>query len=124
MDLPGHKYFWHIWSIGRQREIAREKAGIRRLPWEKTERQCQALEQQRDDEERRRSDLLLQTDGWATAERIRSIVAATDARIDAVHAARAGRPQTHVPRRAWALGVADEIAPIEKLATANQDSLK
>lgn len=104
----------------RQREIEREKAEIRRLAWEETERQRKTLEQQRADEERRRKDLLLQTDSWATAERIRSFVEATDARIDVDHAESAGRPHTYVQWREWALRVAEELDPIPALIWSSE----
>jgi len=108
----------------REREIEGKKAEVRRLALEETERQRKVLEQQRAEEERRRKNLLLQTEGWSTAERIRSFVKAVDARIDGECSDIAGRPDTYVLWREWALGMADEIDPIATLTAGHRNFLK
>ena len=108
----------------RRREIEMQKTEIQRLAWEETERQRKVLEQQRSEEQQRRKDLLLQTDVWRTAEHIRNFVETADARIEVEYADRPNRPDTYVQWRAWALGVADEIDPIEKLIVAHRDTWK
>lgn len=106
----------------RAREIERQKAEIRRLEWEETERQRKAQEQQRAEEERRRGELLRQADGWSTAERIRSFVKAMDARIATEGSEKGGRPVHYEAWRDWALRVADDHDPMGKLIASCRDS--
>ena len=97
----------------RIREVERQKAEIRRLAWEETERQRKEKELKLAEEVGRRKELVSQAEGWNKAEQIRKYVATVDVRVKAKLISKAKLPGQYTKWRDWALAVADSYDPID-----------
>lgn len=121
-----HRVFeYAYWQVirsredARIREVERQKAEIRRLAWEETERQRKEKERKLAEEVGRRKELVSQADGWNKAEQIRKYVETVDVRVKAKLTSKAKLPGQYTEWRAWALAVADSYDPIDSLVIRN-----
>jgi hypothetical protein len=101
----------------RASEVEKQKTEIRRLAFEVAERQRKDRELKLAEEERRRKELVSQSDGWNLAMQIRKYVEAVDFRVQAERACKATLTGPYTEWRAWALATADSYDPIENMVS-------